>query len=177
MKEIEKTRIEKKSKEQKMEQNQSKPDDCQSILSQCQAQKEQYLKGWQRAQADLINYKNKERERIEGLLDYAKESLILKLLPIIDNFELAERSLPKEEKENNYLKGFLQIKNQLEEFLKEEGVEIIKAQGKPFDLKYHEIAEEVKKKGEKPGIVVEEIQKGYMLKGKVLRPAKVKITK
>jgi len=164
-------------------------------LEECQKQKDEYLAGWQRARADFLNYKKEEIERIEEILKYADVGLILKILPILDNFEIAEKKLPENLKTDVNVKGILQIKNQILEFLKNQGVEEIKAVGEAFDPNLHEVMEEIepafapasaeatagKKATEgkeiKSGVIIEEIQKGYKINGRLLRPAKVKVTK
>src|SRR3990167_5479224 len=85
-------------------------------LEECQKKAEEYLNGWKRERADFLNYKKEEMERIGQLVKYANEEIILKLLPILDNFYLAEKhikDLPAQAGE-----GVLQIKKQLEDFLK-----------------------------------------------------------
>jgi len=166
-------------------------------LEECQKLREEYLAGWQRARADFLNYKKEEIERIEEILKYADVGLILKILPILDNFEIAARQTfalqnkSSQEKENidKVIQGFLQIKIQLEEFLKNQGVEEIKAIGEAFDPNLHEVMEEIEPafapasaeaaagKEIKSGVIIEEIQKGYKINGRLLRPAKVKVTK
>ena len=127
-------------------------------LGECQKQRDEYLAGWQRARADLLNYKKEEIERIGELIKYVGEEIILKILPILDNFELAEKNSS----------GFSQIKIQLKDLLKSYGVEEIKSEGK-FDPQIHEVVGESEK--------FEEVQKGYTINGRLLRPAKVKVAK
>ena len=144
-------------------------------LAECQKKRDEYLAGWQRARADFLNYKKEEAERMKEIIKYANEDFILKLLPILDNFEKAQEA-SSELEDDEYLKGFLQIKTQLRDFLKSLGVEEVESVGKKFDPNFHEVVEEVEKEGES-GIIVEETQKGYLLEGKLIRPAKVKIIK
>ncbi|MBC7073879.1 nucleotide exchange factor GrpE [Candidatus Parcubacteria bacterium] len=146
-------------------------------LQETEKLKNEYLRGWQRARADLINYKQEERERIEEVAKRANENFILEFLPILDNFEIAEKSLPKEKKEDQIVKGFLQIKQQILEFLKKYGLKEIESVGKKFDPLLHEVIGEVDTDEVETGVIVEEIQKGYEINGKVLRPAKVKVAK
>jgi molecular chaperone GrpE len=146
-------------------------------LAECQKQKDEYLAGWQRARADFLNYKKEEMERIETILKYAGEELILKILPILDNFYLAEEKLPQDLKKEDNVKGVLQIKNQIEDFLKNQGVEEIKTVGEKFDPNFQEAVGETEEKDAEPGTVIEEVQKGYKMNGRLLRPAKVKISK
>ncbi len=152
-------------------------------LEDAKAKCEEYLNGWKRERADFLNYKKDEMERMGQLIKYANEEIILKLLPILDNFYLAEKHLP-ENKE--FCAGFSQIKKQLSDFLQKEGIEAIEVLGKPFDANIMESVGEAEA-GEdlvksdltksKPGTVVEEVQRGYTLHGKIIRVAKVKISK
>ena len=142
-------------------------------LEELKSKSEEYLNGWKRERADFMNYKKDEMERISQLVKYANEEIILKLLPVIDNICLAEKHLPQNEE---FSKGFSMIKKQLEEFLKEEGIEAIETLGKPFDPNTMETIGEIESEGES-GTVAEEAQKGYTLHGKLIRPAKVKIAK
>ena len=102
-------------------------------LEECQKLKDEYLTGWQRERAELLNYKKEELERIGEILKYADVGLILKILPILDNLEIAEKKLPEDLKNDENVKGILQIKNQILDFLKNQGVEEIKSVGERFD--------------------------------------------
>ena len=135
-------------------------------LEECKKQKDEYLAGWQRERADFLNYKKEEIERMSEFLKYAGEEIVLKLLPILDNFELAEKALPEDLKNNDNIKGLLQIKNQILDFLKNQGVEEIKTTGEKFDLNFMEEVE-----------TPEQERKGYTINGRLLRVAKIKITK
>ena len=152
-------------------------EDLKGKLELCQKQRDEYLAGWQRARADFLNYKKEEIERIEKLIKYANEELILGILPILDNFEIAEKKMPKDLGNNDYLKGLLQIKAQIQSFLKGQGVEEIRPLKEKFDPNLQEAVEEVEKQDLESGTVIEEVKKGYKLHGKVLRPAEVKVVK
>lgn len=145
-------------------------------LKKCQEEKDDYLNGWKRAKADFLNYKKEEVERIGELAKYGNVEFILRLLPILDNFEIAISQIEKEANDQ-IVKGFFQIKKQLDDFLSEEGVEQIESIGKRFDPNFHEVVEELEVKDKEPGQIVEEIQKGYKINGRILRPTKVKIVK
>ncbi|MFH1180907.1 MAG: nucleotide exchange factor GrpE, partial [bacterium] len=124
----------------------------------------EYLAGWQRERADFLNYKKEEMERMGEFLKYAGEEMVLKLLPILDSFQLAEKKLPDNLKNDENVKGLLMIKGQIEDFLKSQGVEEIKTTGEKFDLNF---MEEVEKE--------EQEQKGYKINNKILRVAKIKL--
>jgi molecular chaperone GrpE len=146
-------------------------------LKKMEGLRDQYLKEWQRARADLINYKREEMSRVSELIDHRLETLILEMLSILDTLEIGEKSLPNELKENEYVQGILQIKKQLIDFLKGLGVEELEIKGKEFDPRFSEAVERVKKKGIEPDKIVEVIKKGYTFKGRLIRPSKVKVSK
>jgi len=161
-------------------------------LEECEKKAAEYLSGWQRERADFLNYKKEEMERIGQLINYAREEFILEILPLMDNFEVIARqnflseNLSGQEKERieKIIQGINQIKIQFHDFLKSLGVEEIKSVGEKFDPHLHEIvgdvsSEALAKEGKKPesGTIIEEIQKGYKSNGRLLRPAKVKVSK
>ncbi len=131
---------------------------------------EKYLANWQRTQADFINYKKRaEQEKIETI-EFANSTLILNLLTIIDDLERAFDSLPAQLTGFNWIDGIKLIYNKLKATLEAQGLAEIKAKGEPFDPYLHEAV--MRQEGEE-GIVIEEIQKGYKLKNKVIRPSMV----
>ena len=156
-------------------------EDLKKKLEECQKLKDEYLAGWQRERADLLNYKKEELERIGEILKYADVGLILKVLPILDNFEIAVKEVESMKSEDmkieDIIKGFLQIKNQFQDFLREQGVAEIKSVGERFDPNLHEVVEEVEVNDKEHGIIIEEIQKGYKIQDRLLRPAKVRVSK
>lgn len=172
------------------EAEENKKDTSSNELKELKKKSEEYLNNWKRSAADFINYKKEEMERMGMLAKYAKEDMVLKFLPILDNIYLATRqNFPSENlsgQEDKSLKSFydglMQIQKQAEEFLKKEGIEEIKTVGEKFDPNTMEIIEEVdlpagEAGGSESGTVAAELQKGYMVDGKVLRPAKVKVLK
>jgi len=163
-----------------MEKEKPKQEDIEELknkVQKYQKQRDEYLTNWRRARADLINYKKEEANRWQQLLGYAKENFILNILSIVDNFEVIEKELSWEFKKNPYIQGVLQIKKQFQDFLKDQGLEEIKCQGEKFNPEFHEATEQLETKDKESGIIIEELKKGYKLNGKVIRPARVKITK
>ncbi len=145
-------------------------------LEEIKKQRDEYLAGWQRERADLLNHKKDEVERMQELIKFANEEFLLRVFPIIDSFERAFRMIPEERKNDQVTQGFLQIQSQFNDFLKAQGVEEVKTEGK-FDPKLHEAIEEIKVEGKSPGDIVEVLEKGYTIDGKLIRPAKVKVAK
>lgn len=151
--------------------------DLQFTIDELEKKNKETFSGWQRTEADFLNYKNKENERLEALSFYVKENILEELLPILDNFDLAEKMIPDDKKQDNNIKGLLMIKKQLAIFLKSVGIEEIESIGKVFDPQFHEAIEEIKDKDRESGTIIEELQKGYLLNNKVIRPSRVKIVK
>ncbi|HPC30974.1 MAG TPA: nucleotide exchange factor GrpE [Candidatus Paceibacterota bacterium] len=149
-------------------------------LEKLKKEKEQLFNDWQKARADLINYKKEERERLEEVIRFSNERIIKELITVLDSFELALNSLRNEGEplKEKYMKGVILIKSQLEEILKREGLEEIPVEkGKIPDLNYMEIVSEIVTQKYPPNSVAEVFQKGYLLNGKMLRPARVAVEK
>lgn len=131
---------------------------------------ENYLANWQRAQADFINYKRRAEQEKEEISKFANSILMLNLLPILDDLERAFVSIPPRLAELSWVDGVRLIERKLWATLEAQGLSPIKALGEPFDPKLHEAA--MHSKG-KEGIVIEELQRGYRLHDRVIRPAMV----
>ncbi|MBI4123145.1 MAG: nucleotide exchange factor GrpE [Parcubacteria group bacterium] len=149
----------------------------QGQLEKAAKERDEYLAGWQRSRADLMNYKKEEMERIGSLMRYAQEELLLKLLPVLDNLERAEKQASQQDKESSTVQGCFLVISQLKEFLRNQGVEALHTEGEKFNPELHEAVGEEAAEGKEPGTVLEEVERGYLLLGKLLRPAKVKIAK
>jgi molecular chaperone GrpE len=156
----------------KKEKNPPQKEKSQKINKQKNEELENLCK---RIQADFENYKKRSQREKDEFSKYAKTDLILQILPILDNFKLATLHLPAELAENNWTVGVLQIEKQLEQVLKNEGVEPIETVGQSFDTYHHEAVEEVESE-KPPGEIIEEVLAGYKLNGKVIRHAKVKVS-
>jgi molecular chaperone GrpE len=146
-------------------------------IKELEKQRDEYLSGWKRAKADFDNYKKQEVERIASNVEYANKTMVLKILEILDNFELVKQNLTVDLQDNDYIKGVLQIKNQIQDFLKNQGVKEVKATGGKFDPNFHEVVEQIEDKNKEAGTIIKIIQKGYELRGRVIRPSRVRITK
>src|SRR3989338_3219172 len=140
----------------------------------CQKERDEYLDGWKRAKADLINYKKDEAKRFETIIKFSQEAIVRDLINILDSFDLAILALEREDKAE---KGIYLIKSQLEDNLKKYGLEkVIVSVNQPFDPNLQEAIVAIE--SDKPsGTIVEEIEKGYLLNGKLIRPARVKVAK
>ncbi len=126
-----------------------------------------------RLQADFINYKNRVEREKENIYSYALEDIMSQLLPVLDNFE---RALNNMEEANSYYEGVKMIYDQMVDVLSKNGLKEIDCLNKPFDPNFHHavMSEESDKE---EGTILEVLQKGYMLKDKVIRPSMVKVAK
>ena len=131
---------------------------------------ESYLANWQRAQADFINYKRRSEQEKEEISKFANSVLMLNLLPVLDDLERALASIPPNLAKLSWIDGVRLIERKLQASLETQGLSPIKAVGEPFDPNLHQAA--MHGKG-KEGIVIEELQRGYKLHDRVLRPAMV----
>ncbi len=129
-----------------------------------------------RAQADFDNFRRRTLKEKEELAQYATSKLVTELLPVMDNFERALVTTPANPEFEAFAKGVNMIFRQLEGVLKAEGLTAMETVGQPFNPEYHQAIMQVESEEYEEGIVTEEIQKGYLLKDKVLRPAMVKVS-
>ncbi|MEK6916495.1 MAG: nucleotide exchange factor GrpE [Nanoarchaeota archaeon] len=125
-----------------------------------------------RIQAEFINFKNRTERENKEMYEYSSADLIKKLLPVLDSFELAFKNTKDHEM---FKKGLEMVYAQLLDVLSHEGLRKIDVEGKKFDPYKHEVL--MKGKSQKdPDMVIEEFQRGYMLKDKVVRHSKVKVS-
>ncbi len=143
-------------------------------LAKLEREKAEYLDGWKRAKADLINYKKEEAQRLENFAKFSNEMLVSELITILDSFEL---SLSMISEDDAARKGMILIKNQLEDLLRKNGLERIQIKrGDPLDTNLEEAVGEMNS-AEPPGTIAEEVSGGYKLHRKVIRAVRVRISK
>ncbi|BBH21317.1 nucleotide exchange factor GrpE [Paenibacillus baekrokdamisoli] len=129
-----------------------------------------------RVQADFDNFRRRTLKEKEELGQYASMKLIGQLLPVVDNFGRAIEAAKSGGDVESFAKGVDMIFRQLEQVLEQEGLKAMETVGVPFNPDIHQAIMQVESEEHEEGIVVEEVQKGYMLKDKVLRPAMVKVS-
>lgn len=157
------------------EENKNIAENEESEMEKCKKQAEEYLNGWKRAKADYLNLKKEMEAQNNEIKAWMSKVFILPLLGIMDSFDKAFGSIPENIMKENWVEGVGGIRKQFEDFLAAQGVEAMKIAGEQFDPLKHEAVESVEE-GE-AGTIAEELQKGYSIKGEVLRPAKVKVYK
>jgi molecular chaperone GrpE len=135
----------------------------------------EHLASLQRTAADFANFKRRTAEDRERELGLASEFLLLKLLVVADDFDRALEAMPVELKGVAWIEGVTLLDRKLRALLESEGVTPIDAIGRPFDPREHEAIATVPATGRPEGEVVAEIQRGYRVRDRVLRPAMVAI--
>ena len=146
-------------------------------LDAAKAQAETYLDDLRRLQADFDNYRKRTLREQTARAASASQALVARLLPVLDNFELAVSHAEQSRDFDGMLKGVEMVFGELREVLQGEGLVKIEAEGKPFDPERHEAVVAVEQEDAEPGSVVDVVRAGYELRGRVLRPAMVKVAK
>jgi len=137
-----------------------------------------YLNDLRRLQAEFDNYRKRMLREQTARMASASRALVSKLLPVLDNFELAiSHAEQSRDFDRGMLKGIEMVYGELQDVLRGEGLSRIEAEGKPFDPERHEAVVAVEEEGAEPGTVVDVVRAGYELQGKVLRPAMVKVAR
>ena len=146
-------------------------------LKKSEAERMEYLSGWQRAKADLINARKRDEEDKKDFVKYANEDLISEILSVLDSFDMAFANKEAWEKvDKNWRVGVEYIYSQLLSALERFNLKVINPVGQKFDPNHHVSIEgvEVTDKAQ-DGMIVSVVQKGYELSGKVIRAPKVRV--
>ena len=130
-----------------------------------------------RVQAEMLNFKKRKEEELSNFLKYANSNIIEDLLPIVDNFERAIKMDDNDlsDEVSKFLEGFKMIYGNLINILTKFEVKEIEAEGLEFNPSFHQAVLTEKDEKKPSGVVLEVLQKGYMYKDKVIRPAMVKV--
>jgi molecular chaperone GrpE len=146
-------------------------------LSQTESERDEYLDTLRRVQAEFENYRKRVIKEQTALVDRATSGLVEQLLPVLDSFELALRNLDSAGSDDieSVRKGVELVYAELLGVLEKAGLSRIEAEGKPFDPNVHEAV--MQEDGDGEPVVTDVLRTGYTLKGRVLRPAMVKVTR
>lgn len=150
------------------------PGTLQSRLEEEKTRADKNLTNWQRAEADLANFRRRTEQERADLIRFANAELIRKILPVVDDLERAVSTVPAEMQSDGWVEGIRLIDKKVRNVLEQEGVTTIDALGNEFDPHIHEAVMREEGEGD-TDVVVQEFQKGYRLNDRVLRPAMVKV--
>ncbi|MGA9351939.1 MAG: nucleotide exchange factor GrpE [Anaerolineae bacterium] len=146
-------------------------------LEEAKAQAAEYLDGWQRARAEFANYKKRNEQERQDMFKLASATLITRLLPIFDDFERAFQTLPRSLLSFTWIDGVALIYRRLQAILEGEGLTLVETEGQSFDPLLHEAVTYEESAEHKEGQIIGEVQKGYKVGDRVLRPALVRVAK
>ncbi len=135
---------------------------------------EKYKELYLRAVADLENYKKLREQETRQLVEYANEQLLRELIPVLDHLQLATQVKGDAD---SIKKGVEMVLRDFIKVLEKFGVRRVESEGKEFDPRFHEAIEQIETDKTPDGYVVKEHQAGYILKGKLIRPARVSVAK
>lgn len=146
-------------------------------LEEARTQAAEYLEGWQRTQAEFANYRRRQEAEWQQRTQMSNAHLLAKILPVLDDLERAVQTLPPGLQGLTWIEGIFLIKRKLEMVLESEGVEPIETAGRTFDPLYHEAVTYEEIEGYEDGQVIGEVQRGYVLGDRVIRPALVRVAR
>jgi molecular chaperone GrpE len=151
-------------------------DELKTKLTAAEQKAEEHYQKYLRAQADFDNFRRRTQKEKENQANYASLSVIEQLLPALDNFERALTASKGTQDAESLSKGVEMVFRQMEQVLSSEGLEVIPTVGEAFDPTVHQAVMQEESDEFESGTVIAELQKGYKLKDKVVRPAMVKVS-
>ena len=152
----------------------AKLEDMQRVLDETREQSDEHLRGLQRTAADFANYRRRVDEEREGLSQFSNALLISKLLAVVDDFDRALENVPADTHEG-WVDGVRLVERKLRNLLEAEGVTEIEALGQPFDPNLHEAVVHETTTEHPDNQVIGELQRGYRLRDRILRPSLVRV--
>lgn len=156
------------------------PDDAaqlEKLLDQERLKSAEYLENWRRAAADFSNYKKRTEKEAAEMSKFMNAALIARLLPVLDDFDRALHTIPENLRGLTWIDGMMLIARKMQMILETEGLKPIDALNQPFDPNVHEAVIHEETDQAEDGTVIAELQKGYKLHDRVLRPTMVKVAK
>jgi molecular chaperone GrpE len=144
-------------------------------LEEARAEAAEYLDGWQRTRAEFANFRKRQNSEREQQIQLSNALLISKILPVLDDLERAMATLPDDLDNPPWLEGITMIKRKLAMVLESEGMKPINTEGQLFDPRYHEGVSREVVEGYEDGQIIGEVQRGYLLGDRIVRPAMVRV--
>ena len=167
--------MEDKTVEESLEEELDELEKLQQELEKAKQEAAEYLEQLQRSQAEFANYKKRNEREREDFIKLANAALVAKLLPVIDDCERALQTVPDNLRSLTWVEGIFLIERRLRMILEEEGLNEIEAVGSKFDPELHHAAVREETTEFEEDAIISELQKGYRLNDRVLRPSMVKV--
>ncbi len=153
-------------------------DNDNAALEAAKKQAAEYLDGWQRSRAEFANYRKRQENELGQLRSFATADLIKRLLPVMDDFDRASKTMPDALKHMTWLEGVMLIHRKLQLVMESEGVKPIEVKpNDAFNPNVHEAISQDDADGIESGNIIEELQKGYKQGERVIRPALVRVAR
>ena len=149
----------------------------QEQLAQEKKKTDEYLDNWRRTAAEFQNFKRRAEKDKADHAQYANQRLLKRVLDVLDSFDAGFKAVPEAYQREPWVEGMRAVERQLLQILEQEGVTPIDAKGKEFDPNFHEAMFYEPSPGADEGEILAELQRGYMLHDRVLRPTRVKVAK
>ncbi len=165
------------SEEQLTDQPVDELEQLKAELEKTKQEAEDNLAGWQRAKADYLNVKKGEEKKYQEMAEFINAAFMAEIIPIYNNYKLAMNHVPEEAKKESWVVGLEFIQKMFSDFLAKYGISEIKTVGEQFNPEVHEALTHEEREGFKEDEIFEEVAPGYMLKDRVINPAKVKVAK
>jgi molecular chaperone GrpE len=146
-------------------------------LAEAQAEALKFKDLYLRGQADFDNFRKRAAREKEEAIRYSNSALLERLLPILDNFELGLDAARQTTDASGIVQGMSMVRKQLQDFLQDHGVEILSAEGTPFDPNFHEAVGQEASDSVAEGIVLRQLRRGFKLRDRLIRPATVIVSK
>ncbi len=138
---------------------------------------DEYLDNWRRTAAEFQNFKRRAEKDKADYAQYANQRLLKRMLDVLDSFDAGFKAVPESYRHKPWVEGMRAVERLMLQILEGEGVTPIEATGKEFDPNFHEAMFYEPSPGASEGQILEELQRGYMLHDRVLRPTRVKVAK
>ena len=136
---------------------------------------EEYLQGWQRARAELLNYRQRVQAETQQATQKAQRKFLEPLLQLADNFQAIAQHIPEDLNKNSWAQGVVHVARQFEQLLVEYQLEPLGVVGEKFDPQIHEAVDQVTEEGKESGTIAAVITRGYRMQNSIIRPARVKV--
>jgi len=149
-----------------------------AALEAAKKQAAEYLDGWQRSRAEFANYKKRQENELGQLRSFATADLIKRLLPVMDDFDRASKTMPDSLRHMTWMEGLMLVHRKLQLVMEAEGVKPIEVKPNDvFDPNIHEAISQDDADGIESGHIIEELQKGYKQGERVIRPTLVRVAR
>lgn len=149
----------------------------QEQLAQEKKKSDEFLDNWRRTAAEFQNFKRRAEKDKADYAQYANQRLLKRVLDVLDSFDAGFKTVPEKYQREPWVEGMRAVERQMLQILEQEGVTPIDAKGKAFDPNFHEAMFYEPSPGAQEGEILDELQRGYMLHDRVLRPTRVKVAK